>query len=72
MDLCKANQNNENFNYVLQGLMSGMTIQELANAGNITVEIDGDEKKQEQLFVKRFADTNFDGVDSFADKDMVK
>lgn len=52
--------------------MSGMTIQELANAGNITVEIDGDEKKQEQLFVKRFADTNFDGVDSFADKDMVK
>lgn len=69
---CKKNKDNENFTYVLEWLMSGMTIQELANAGKINIPINGEEEAQEQSFIARFSDVNFDGKNDFWDKDMVK
>lgn len=60
------------FTSVLEWLLAGMTIQELANAGKFEIPPNTAEKEQEQWFVMRFADLNFDGKVDFWDKGMVK
>ena len=70
--LCDKNKDNTDFNYVLEWLASGMTIQELANAGKFNVDASGTEIQNETLFVQKFADINFDGKVDFWDKDMIK
>lgn len=72
LKLYNENSGNPQFVEVFQWLASGMTIQELANAGKFDIPPSGDEAQQEKWFVAKFADLNFDGRNDFWDKDMVK